>query len=97
MQSTVIVTQQRAAVARQIQRATTIVGVQGPPSIVPVFVYTQNLPALTWIINHHLGFKPNIEILDTGGNELLTQVVHVSIDQAIAYFNSPTAGTARCN
>lgn len=97
MQATVIVKQQRAVVARQIQRAATIVGVQGPPGIVPSFDHTQNTPALAWIINHHLGFKPNIEILDTGGNELLTQVVHVSFHQAIAYFNSPTAGTARCN
>lgn len=97
MQATVIVTQQRAAVVRQIQRATTIVGVQGPPGSVPVFVHTQNTPALTWSINHHLGFRPSVEILDTGGNRLLAQVVHVSIFQAIAYFNSPTAGTARCN
>jgi hypothetical protein len=97
MQATVIVTQQRVAVVRQIQRATTIVGVQGPPGIVPTFVHTQNTPALSWIINHHLGFKPNIEIADTGGNKLLAQVIHVSIFQAIAYFNSPTAGTARCN
>jgi hypothetical protein len=52
---------------------------------------------LTWVINHHLGFQPNVEIRDTGGIELLAQVVHVSLHQAIAYFNSPTAGTARCN
>jgi len=97
MQATVIVTQQRAVVARQIQRAATIVGVQGPPGIVPTFVHTQNTPALTWVINHHLGFQPNVEIRDTGGSRLLTQVIHVSLHQTIAFFNSPTAGTARCN
>lgn len=97
MQATVIVTQQHAAVARQIQRAATIVGVQGPPGSAPTFVHTQNSPVLTWVINHHLGFQPNVEIRDTGGIELLAQVVHVSHHQTIAYFNSPTAGTARCN
>lgn len=97
MQATVIVRQQCAAVVRQIQRAATIVSVQGPPGSVPVFVHTQNTPALTWVINHHLDFQPNVEIRDTGGNRLLAQVVHVSLYQAIAYFNSPTAGTARCN
>jgi hypothetical protein len=97
MQATVIVTQQRVVVVRQIQRAATIVGVQGPAGIVPAFVHTQNTPALTWVINHHLDFQPNVEIRDTGGIELLAQVIHASLHQTIVYFNSPTAGTARCN
>lgn len=72
-------------------------GPQGPPGASGAgFVFTQASPATEWVINHNLGFRPSVEIIDTGGNEVDAQVLHISVNQARVYFNTATAGEARC-
>lgn len=87
----IVVTEQ----GRQVRIVT--VGTQGPPGASGAgFVFTQASPATEWVINHNLGFRPSVEIIDTGGNEVDAQVLHVSVNQARVYFNTATAGEARC-
>jgi dihydroxyacetone kinase DhaKLM complex PTS-EIIA-like component DhaM len=72
------------------------VGPQGPAGIAQSFTHTQSPAAAQWTINHNLGARPVVELFDTGGAEIEAEVVHTSVNQAIAYFNVPLAGTAKC-
>lgn len=73
-------------------------GPAGPPgSGDPSFIFTQSTPSTTWTINHNLGYKPSVELFDTGSQEIDAEVVHTNNNQVIAYFNPATAGTARLN
>ena len=59
------------------------------------FTFTQPTPALSWTINHNLGFRPSVELLSIGGAEIEGDVVHTSLNQCIATFLVPVAGSAR--
>jgi hypothetical protein len=61
------------------------------------YVFTQNTPSDTWIINHNLGYKPAVELLTVGGVEFDASVTHTSINQTIVNIAMPIAGSARLN
>jgi hypothetical protein len=60
------------------------------------FVFVQSTPAALWIVNHNLGYKPSVEIIDSNGDEVITDVKHISVNQVQISFVIPTAGEARC-
>lgn len=70
-----------------------IPGIQGPSG--SGYIFTQSSPASIWIINHNLGFRPNVELYDSGSNEILAGVQHPSVNQTIVSVNPATAGFAR--
>lgn len=53
--------------------------------------------ALTWTVNHNLGFKPAITVLSVGGVVVWADVLHLSNNQALVTFDQPTAGQAVCS
>ena len=59
--------------------------------------YQHNQASATnaWTVNHNLGFRPSVSILDTGGNEIEADVRHTSANQLVIYFAIPLAGVAR--
>lgn len=60
------------------------------------FTYTQTIPATVWTINHNLGYRPSVELLDAGSQEIEGQVSHPTVNQTvIGPLNPPTAGQAR--
>lgn len=61
------------------------------------FTFTQSTPATIWTINHNLGFKPSVELLNTGSKEIEGDVLHTSSNQVVVYFTGPIAGLARLN
>ena len=63
----------------------------------PSYTHTQSIASAVWTIAHNLGFKPSVELLDTGSQEIEGDVVHLSQNVCIAYFTTPTAGFARLN
>ena len=69
-------------------------GPQGPAGS-GGYVFTQSSPATTWTINHNLGFRPTVELLDAGSQEIDGDVAHPSINQTIVTLNPATAGLAR--
>lgn len=74
-------------------------GPPGPPGTSTEgggYLHTQTSASTTWTINHNLGFKPAIELLDAGGGEFDADIVHTSVNQAIVYCNPAAAGVARC-
>lgn len=71
-------------------------GPQGPPGAdLATFTYYQASPSNSWVINHNLGYKPAVTILNTGSQEIEGDIVHTSINQVLVGFTTPTAGLAR--
>ncbi len=59
------------------------------------YVHTQASASAAWVINHNLGLRPAVSILDTGGNEIGAEVIHTSMNQLVIRFAIPVAGLAR--
>lgn len=57
--------------------------------------FVQASPASEWIINHNLGFNPNVQVFSVGGLMMLADVQHFSLNQTRVYHVTPTAGKAR--
>ena len=73
-------------------------GPQGPPGdAARSYIHTQSASSATWTMAHNLGFKPSVELLNAGSQEIEGDVVHLSQNVCIAYFTTPTAGFARLN
>lgn len=72
-------------------------GPPGPPGDGTAYVHAQSSAALTWTINHNLGYRPSVELLDVGGREYTAEVLHTSANQVVVYHDIATAGTARLN
>src|SRR5438045_3249517 len=53
-------------------------GDPGTPGASAVFEFRQTTAALTWIVNHNFGFRPNVAVLSPGGREMLAEVQHTS-------------------
>jgi hypothetical protein len=70
------------------------VGPQGPAGGA-AFEYLQTAPATVWTINHNLGFRPSVELLDTGSQEIDGEVAHPSVNQTVVTLNPASAGLAR--
>lgn len=75
-------------------------GPQGPPGVgagaASSYFYTQAAPASSWVINHNLGFRPNVTVEEAGtGDEIMCAEIHHSVTQVELQFNIPRAGTAR--
>jgi hypothetical protein len=59
------------------------------------YVHQQPVPAGTWTINHNLGFRPSVELLDSGGQEIDGEVSHPTVNQTVVALSPATAGLAR--
>jgi hypothetical protein len=71
----------------------TTAGPQGPSGA--GYLHQQTSSSSTWVINHNLGFRPAVELFDSGNQEIDGDVAHPSINQAIITLSPATAGTAR--
>lgn len=74
-----------------------IEGPPGPPSPGSGFNFVQPTPALTWVINHNLGYYPAVELLSVGGVEFQSEVVHLSTNTVQIQNKIAVAGRARLN
>ena len=90
------VTVQKISAANQPSANTYLRG-DGTWSELPIkeYVFYQNSPAIQWIINHGLGYKPNVAVYTTGGVEIEVEVIHTNNNQVVINFTLPTAGFAR--
>lgn len=70
-------------------------GRQGPPGASgSSFEHIQSTPASTWVVNHNLGYRPNVSVKTPGGIEVMAEVLHVSINQVQIFFDSSATGIA---
>lgn len=71
------------------------IGPQGLSGVKPDYTHTQISASSSWIVNHNLGFKPNVSLYTMGGVEMLANVVHININQLIVQFSTATNGYCR--
>jgi hypothetical protein len=96
--NTVTVTENGSSTVVTVPVTSTVTAItQGPqgPSGAAAFVYQQAAPATTWTINHNLGYKPSVELLDSGSQEIDGDVAHPSDNQTVVTLNPASAGLAR--
>ena len=76
-------------------------GPPGPPggdgALGGAFEQAQLVAADTWTVNHNLGYRPAVSLLTVGGKEMWAEVIHISVNQFVAYFDSPVTGVAICS
>jgi hypothetical protein len=60
------------------------------------FEHVQNSPATEWVVNHNLGRRPNATVVNTGGQEIGAEIIHMSVNQLRVYLNVATAGRVLC-
>lgn len=72
-------------------------GTQGPagPSGASGYDFIQSTTATSWTVNHNLGHRPLVTVYSVGGLEIEAEVAHISNNQTVISFVTPTAGSAR--
>ena len=50
-----------------------------------------------WVVNHNLGKRPSVTVVDSGGTEVEGLVTHISANQLSIEFSAPFGGKAYCN
>jgi hypothetical protein len=79
---------------------TGIPGPPGPPGPAGPEIsweFTQLSAALHWVIDHDLNSFPSVTVVDSGGTEVLPDVIYVNNNQIELYFANPTSGKAYLN
>lgn len=58
------------------------------------YTHTQDVPSDTWMINHSLGYNPNVAVVDSTGAVVVGDLEYVSISKIVVRFNGGFAGKA---
>lgn len=61
------------------------------------YVHTQNVPSITWMVEHHLGKHPAVSIVDSSGREVEGDVEYVDMNTVRLTFSAAFSGKAYCN
>lgn len=73
-------------------------GPAGPPGASGAgYTHTQLSPALTWTINHNLGYRPSVDVFNAGGLSVIAEIAHLSTSSCEVRFSNSQAGFARLN
>lgn len=59
-----------------------------------VFVYNQGAAASVWTVNHSMGTKPSVLVVDASGQELLAEVHYPDDQTTVIVHGQPYSGTA---
>lgn len=61
------------------------------------FEFTQSVASASWSINHNLGKRPSVTIIDTGGNQVIGDIIYVDNNNITLNFSAAFSGTATLN
>jgi len=56
--------------------------------------HTQGVADTTWTIVHGFGYKPNVNITDSAGNQVIGEVDYPDVNTAVITFSGAMSGTA---
>lgn len=96
--NTVTVTENGSSTVVTVPVTSTVTAItQGPqgPAGSGAYIHTQSAASTTWTINHNMGFRPSVELLDSGSQEIDGEVSHPSVNQTVVTLNPASAGLAR--
>ena len=57
-------------------------------------IHTQGVASDTWVINHNLGFHPNLTVQDSAGNIYEGEITFTNLDSTTVTFSSAFSGKA---
>jgi hypothetical protein len=72
-------------------------GPMGPVGMDQTYTYSQVSALSTWDIIHNLNKYPSVTVVDTGGSEIIPNVVYMSSNEVQLFFSNPTSGKAYLN
>ena len=98
--NTVTVTEDGSSTVVTVPVTSTITAVtagpQGPPGTSGAgYDFIQSSSSATWTINHNLGFKPGVDVYDSGSQQIQAEVSHTSVNQTVILLTVSTTGFAR--
>lgn len=70
-------------------------GIQLSTGGINPYIHTQGSSSTTWTINHNLGYRPSVEVIDSGNQEIDADISHPTVNQTIVQVSPPTSGIAR--
>ena len=69
----------------------------GGSGTVGFFHFVQGTPSTFWDIQHDLGFRPDVQVFDSAGDQVEGDVVHLSVDELTITFSAAFSGVAELN
>lgn len=61
------------------------------------YIHEQNLATNIWYVNHNLGKKPAVSVIDSSGKIVYGNVEYLNENELIINFKYPFSGKAYCN
>lgn len=61
------------------------------------YTHEQNLPEPTWVVEHNLGFNPNVRIENSAGDFMQAKITTVDNNILLIEFDNGNAGKAYCS
>lgn len=58
------------------------------------YLHEQSVASTSWLMNHNLGFKPNVDAFDETGRRIRPAVIHHTVNQTELQFLTPRTGEA---
>jgi hypothetical protein len=58
------------------------------------YEYTQGSASSSWVVNHNLGFKPNVTVVDSAGNIVEGEIAYTNSNSLTVSFQSAFSGYA---
>jgi hypothetical protein len=100
VENTIVVTENGSTTVVTVPVTSTVTaitqGPQGPKGDAGAgYDFVQTSSSTTWTINHNLGFKPSVDVYDSGSQQIQAEVSHPSLNQTVILLTAPTAGFAR--
>lgn len=56
--------------------------------------FLQAVASSTWVLNHNLGFYPNVILLNSNGTEFIGDIEHIDLNTLRVTFTRPKSGIA---
>jgi len=67
------------------------------PDAVIAYLHNQSTASSTWTVVHNMGYRPSVQVVDSGDNIVDAQVQHNSNSQVTISLNVSIAGKAYCS
>ena len=58
------------------------------------FTYEKQTNSTSWVINHHLGFRPNVVVIDYGQNNVECDIAYTNENSLTLTFSEAISGYA---
>lgn len=72
-------------------------GPPGPPGVDKSYVHEQHTPDTTWVIHHNLSKFPSVTVVDSGGTNVVGNIVYDTVNTVTLTFSAAFSGKAFFN